>query len=124
MLNNDKLKSKETEIVILKGIMNAINGVSSNLTTEGEEEGSSVSVLERIAVALETIAERINPLETIAERLNPLYTADYVEPEPDPDEGGEGGDDTPPVDPSDNNGEGGEGGNDPDPSDETEPGVS
>ena len=98
MLNNDKLKSKETEIVILKGIMNALNGVSSNLTTEGEEEGSSVSVLERIAVVLETIAER----------LNPLYTADYVEPDPDPD----------------NNGEGGEGGNDPDPSDDTEPGVS
>ena len=98
MLNNDKLKSKETEIVILKGIMNALNGVSSNLTTEGEEEGSSASVLERIAVALETIAER----------LNPLYTADYVEPDPDPD----------------NNGEGGEGGKDPDPSDNTEPGVS
>lgn len=113
MLNNDKLKSKETEIVILKGIMNALNGVSSNLTTEGEEEGSSVSVLERIAVALETIAER----------LNPLYTTDYVEPEPDPAEGGEGGDDTPPADPSDNNGEGGEGGSDPDPSDDTEPGV-
>lgn len=121
MLNNDKLKSKETEIVILKGIMNAINGVSSNLTTEGEEEGSTVSIFSQIAEALGTIATN---LATIAEKLDPLYVADYVEPEPDPDEGGEGGDDTPPADPSDNNGEGGEGGNDPDPSDDTEPGVS
>lgn len=84
--DNNTQKQKESMLAVLRGIMNGISKVGSNLTTEGEEEGSSVSVFERIAVALETIAER----------LNPLYTADYVEPDPDAE---------PDPEPSDNQGE-------------------
>lgn len=119
--DNNKQRQSETKHLDLKGIKDALGGLNENLTMTPEGEDESTPVLPAIASALDSIA---SALATIAERLNPLYMAEYVEPVPDPDEGGEGGDDTPPVDPSDNNGEGGEGGNDPDPSDNTEPGVS
>ena len=72
IMDNNYQKQKEQQHAVFKGILNALNNLNGNLSTAGEEEGTSVSVLERIATALETIAER----------LNPVYTAEYTEPEP------------------------------------------
>lgn len=70
-MDNNTQKQKEQSHAVLKGIYKALDGLNANLSTAGETEGTTVPVLERIAVALETIAER----------LNPIYMAEYTEPE-------------------------------------------
>ena len=80
-MDNNELKQKEQKHAVFKGILHALNNLNGSLSTEGEEEGSSISVFERIATALEAIAER----------LDPIFISDYEEPgeETTPDTPGE-----------------------------------